>query len=265
MLWSPGRALTSCRVTRLAIAVSLTVCGAVSNAQVVAAPRALSLDSVLARHAAAVGPVATITTRRTSLLITGMAPFDIPIVVDAMRPNLLRKTMTLQGSAQVTAFDGAAAWRIDPFASSGRTPIDVPAAELADLLEESDFDGPLLAPVAARSRLAYVGPSVAVVAGRQVAVHSVRVTFPGGRQSTLHLDATSFLEVARTQRRPVMGNETEMQITSRDYRQVNGVRVPHLMEIAVQGSPAPIRIVVRTIEFNVPMQREQFQRPPGGR
>lgn len=239
--------------------------GAQASTAGAAPPAALSLDVVLARHAAATGPYARSMTRRTRLVISGVAPFDIPIEVEAMRPNLLRKTMTLQGSAQITAYDGTSAWRIDPFARSGRDPIDVPPAELADLLEEIHFDGPLLARGSDAPRLAYAGPAVVTVAGRRVAVHSVRVTFAGGRESTVHLDATSFLEVLRTQRRPVMGADTEMVITSSDYRAVRGLHVPHRLEIRVAGAPTPIGIALQSIELEVPLTRARFARPTAGR
>jgi hypothetical protein len=231
----------------------------------VAPPTAMPLEAVLARHAQATGPYARSMARRSRLMISGLAPFEIPIEVEAMRPNLLRKTMTLQGSAQITAYDGTSAWRIDPFARAGNAPIDVPPAELADLLEEIHFDGPLLARGSDAPRLAYAGATVVTLAGRRVAVHSVRVTFAGGRESTVHLDATSFLEVLRTQRRPVMGADTEMSIISSDYRPVRGLQVPHHLEIRVTGAPAPIRIVLQSIELEVPITRARFVRPTEGR
>jgi hypothetical protein len=52
-----------------------------------------------------------------------------------------------------------------------------------------------------------------------------------------------------------------MTITSSDYRTVQGLRVPFVVEIAPQGMPAPIRIVFDRVEFGVPMERGQFRRP----
>jgi hypothetical protein len=73
----------------------LKLFAAVANAQKVSAQRTGSLDAVLVRPAAAVGPNTKITTRRSSLVISGMAPFDIPVVAEAMRPNLLRLSRPL--------------------------------------------------------------------------------------------------------------------------------------------------------------------------
>lgn len=233
----------------------------VAAAQVPAAPAALPLDTVLTRYAAAVGRYQDIRTRRVAMRVTGMAPFEIPVVAEAMRPNLLLKKVTIQGAVQVTGYDGSKAWRIDPFASASGKPTDVPAADLADLIEESDFDGPLINAAAKGIRLRYVGPRVVQVAGAATPVHAIEVTWPNGRQSVAHLHATSYLEVLRTQTRPVMGNDVTMTITPKDYRTVQGIRMPLVTEIAIPGMPEPIRLRIDKVEFGVALRAAGFARP----
>ena len=46
-----------------------------TGAQPPVPPTPLTLDVVLARHAAAVGPLDRVTSRRTTLVMTGLAPF----------------------------------------------------------------------------------------------------------------------------------------------------------------------------------------------
>ena len=77
----------------------------------------------------------------------------------------------------------------------------------------------------------------------------------------MHLDAKTYLEVLRTQRRPVMGRDASMSITSGDYRVAQGIQVPYLMEILVEGSPAPVRLQIDKVEFNVVTDRARFRRP----
>lgn len=234
---------------------------AVASAQSVDAPAPMPLDSVLARYAAAIGPLQQVQTRRVAMTVTGMAPFEIPVVSEAMRPNLLLKKVTIQGPVQVTGYDGSKAWRIDPFASASGKPVDVPAAELADLIEEADFDGPLVNATAKGIRLRYVGPRVVQVSGAATPVHAVEITWPNGRQSVAHLQAYSFLEVLRTQTRSVMGNDVAMTITPKDYRRVQGIVVPFLMEIAPAGMPEPIRLRMHSVEFGVALKAADFARP----
>lgn len=234
---------------------------AIATAQTVSAPAPMSLDSLLSRHSASVGPVQNIQTRRVSSRVTGMAPFEIPVVTDAMRPNLLLKKVTLPGAVQITGFDGRGAWRVDPFASASGKPTDVPAAELADFLEETDFDGPLVNASAKGITLRYAGPRVVEVQGARTPVHGVEITWSNGRRSIAHLHATSYLEVLRTQRRPAMGREVAMTITLTDYRIVQGVQVPFLMEILPEGMPEPIRLQIDAVEFGVSLTSSDFKRP----
>jgi peptidoglycan/LPS O-acetylase OafA/YrhL len=234
---------------------------ALAAAQGVRPPAALPLDSVLSRHAAAVGPVGDFDTRRATLRVAGMAPIDLPMTIVAMRPNLIHKRVDIQGASQITAFDGRVAWRLDPFVSRGDRPMDVPAAELEDLLEEADFDGPLLSRAADRPKLRYVGPTVVKTATGDRGVHAVLVTFRPGRESTIYLDATSYLEIRRTQVRPVMGNDVEIVVTLSDYRDVQGIQVPHLTEIALPAMPQPIRIVMEKVEMDAAVAPSIFTRP----
>lgn len=231
------------------------------GAQAPAPPAAMPLPALLARYATASGPLAKVQSRRVAMKVTGILPEAIPVVSEAMRPNLLRKDATVAGAVQVTATDGTKPWRIDPFASRDGKPVDVPAAELADFLEETDFDGPLIGASAKGIVLGYAGPKVVQVRGTATPVHAVSVRWPNGRTATVHLDAKSYLEVLRTQRRPVMGRDASMSITSSDYRVVQGVQVPYLIEIAVEGSPAPVRLQLDKVDFNVAIDRGRFRRP----
>ncbi|MBK7594087.1 MAG: acyltransferase family protein [Gemmatimonadetes bacterium] len=187
-------------------------------------PAAMPLATLLARYATASGSLEKVQNRRVAMKVTGILPEAIPVVSEAMRPNLLRKDVTLAGAVQITATDGTKPWRVDPFASRDGKATDVPAAELADFLEETDFDGPLIGAAAKHVVLEYAGPKVVQVRGTATPVHAVNVRWPNGRTATVHLDARSYLEVLRTQRRPVMGRDASMSITSSDYRVVQGSR-----------------------------------------
>jgi glucans biosynthesis protein C len=230
------------------------------HAQTPTPPEALPLDTVLARYGAAVGPVHTLQTRRTALRVLGMAPFEIPVLIEAKRPDLIRKEVTIQGAVQITAYDGADAWRIDPFVPGGRRPMDVPAAEIPDLIEEADFDGVLINAAAKGHRVRYAGPGVVTIGGRRVPVHSLAVIRADSRESVIHLDARSYLEVQRVDRRPMAGRDLEITITPSDYRSVQGIAIPYAIEIAPEGLPTPIRVVVDRVEFGVPLDGQRFSR-----
>lgn len=231
--------------------VSITVASAA-----LAAP-APSVPDLLARHVQAVGPIDKIQSRRTKLRVIGMAPFDIPVTVEARRPNLIRKEVVLQGAVQVTAFDGTDAWKTDPFIPGGDKPAALPADERRSLMEEADFDGALVNAAAKGVKVAYVGPGQ--VDGKNA--HVLRVTIANGDEARVYLDASSLLEVRRVQTRSVMGKMTELEINSSDYRLVDGIRIPHRVDIGAPGSKQRMSIVIDAVAMNVPLEPARFALP----
>jgi hypothetical protein len=232
----------------LALFVSL------SAAAVAPAP---TVPELLASHLKAVGAPEKVQSRRVHMRVIGMAPFEIPVVVEAKRPNLIRKDVSLQGSVQVNAYDGSDAWKTDPFVPGGATPAAMAGDEAKALLEESDFDGALVNPAAKGIRVSYVGPADAL--GKPA--HALRVVLTNGNEATVYLDAASFLEVKRVQTRPVMGKPMELEIISSDYRVVDGLRLPHRIEIGAPGSKQRMAIVIDKMEMNVPLAAARFARP----
>lgn len=216
-----------------------------------------TVQTLLDQHAKALGPLERVTTRRVKMRVIGMAPFDLPVVVESSRPNLIRKEVSLQGSVQVTAFDGKRSWKTDPFVAGGDKPAPLPADEAKALLAESDFDGVLIQPAAKGIKVAYLGP--ATVDGK--AAHALRVTQPNGDAATVWLDATTFLEFKRTQPGPVMGQIKSLDIFTSDYRTVDGIRVPHKVEIGLSGAKEKMSVIVDVVELNVKIDPSRYSVP----
>lgn len=216
-----------------------------------------TVKEVLARHVQAMGPVDSVKSRRLKMRIIGMAPFELPVLIEAQRPNLIRKEVTIQGSVQVTAFDGKQSWKTDPFIAGGAQPSPLPAAEAKALLDEAEFDSILVNPAAKGAKVAYAG--TAAVNGRNA--HTLAVTLADGATVTIWVDADSFLEVKRTQMGPAMGSIKSLDIFSSDYRMVGGLRVPHKMEIGLTNAKERIAILVDAVEVNARIEPSRFAKP----
>lgn len=214
-------------------------------------------QSLLEKHSLALGPLAQIQTRRVQMHIIGMAPFDIPVTIEASRPNLIRKDVTLQGAVQVTAFDGKLAWKTDPFVPGGAAPSSLPADEAKALLGEADFDGMLIQPASKGIKVAYLGP--ATVDGK--AAHTLRITQANGDTATVWLDAATYLEFKRTQAGPVAGAMKDLDIFTSDYRVVDGIKVPHKIEIGLSGAKEKMSILVDKVELNPRIDASRFAKP----
>ncbi len=222
-----------------------------------AAEPAMTLQTVMAKHAQAMGPVEKVQSRRMRLRVIGMAPFEIPVMIEAARPNLIRKEVTIQGALQISGHDGKQTWKLDPFIPGGDKPAALAPAEAKALLEEAELDGLAALHAAKRIKVVYNGP--AVVDGK--AVHALGVTNPDGSPATVWLDATSFLEIKRTQQGLVMGAMKPVDILSSDYRSIDGVRVAHRLDIGLAGAKDKMSIAIDAVEMNVKLDPARFARP----
>ncbi len=215
------------------------------------------LPELLASHAKAMGTIDKVQSRRLRMRVVGMAPFDIPVVVESKRPNLIRKEVALQGSVQVQAYDGSDAWKSDPFVPGGSTPAAMPAEEAKVIVEEADFDGALVNPASKGIRVTYAGATE--TEGKRA--HTLRVILANGNESTVYLDAATFLEIKRVQTRPMMGKMVEAEIVPSDWRMVDGVRVPHRIEIGLPDAKQRVVVIIDAVELNVPLVAARFARP----
>ncbi|PXX39991.1 hypothetical protein [Undibacterium pigrum] len=221
-------------------------------------PASLALEAIMQRHLAALGDFSKVQSRRARLRIIGLAPFEIPTTVEAKRPNLLRRDVSVQGQLQVSSYDGKDAWKIDPFLPSGKRAVDMPTEELPAMLEESYFDGILVAAQKQGFPLQYAG--LDTQDGRRV--HVLKVSVPATGESTIYLDADSFLEIKRLQKRPVMGRMTELEVYTSDYRMQDGLMMAYRFEIGTKGASATQRMsmVVDAVENNPAIALSRFQR-----
>lgn len=211
------------------------------------------VKALVEKHLQALGPFQQVQSRRVRLRVTGLTPFELPVLTESCRPNLLRKEVNIQGQIQVSAFDGQDAWKTDPFIPGGGKPMTVSASERADLLEESVFD-PLLSdaglPVAyLRAETLPSGPA-----------HVLKVVTRNGVETQLYLDAKTFLEVKRVQKKPVNGRLVDIETTFSDVRWIQGTPIPHHMVIRIPGLPAPIGIRIDQVELNGAVDPRRFKR-----
>jgi outer membrane lipoprotein-sorting protein len=216
-----------------------------------------TVESIIKKHAMAIGDIGKVHSRRVKLRILGMAPFEIPTIVEAKRPNLIRREVNVQGQLQITGYDGKDAWKIDPFMPSGKKAIDVAVEDLPALLEETIFDGIVITASTLGFSPRYLGEQQ--IAGRTA--HVIKVTVPGTGETTVFLDTTTFLEVKRLQKRLVMGRMTDLEVFSSDYRQQDGMWIPFKMEIGTVGASQRMSMVIDAVENNPSIVETRFKRP----
>jgi hypothetical protein len=218
----------------------------------------LAIDQLLARHLEALGGAAKLKaqrSRRTTATLQGLAPFDVSVLVEQTRDRY-RREVRIQDAVQITAHSGKAGWKVDPFAGS-TAPQDLKGDELADLLEQMDFDGDLV-DAAAKGHVVRMEGVERLPSGP---AYRLDLRLASGRRSTVWLDAATFLEVKRVQTRPQQGQPITVELRSEDYREVGGVKVPFLVTITPQGAERSLLLRTLAVEVNPPLPEGRFIRP----
>ena len=82
------------------------------------------------------------TLRRTGKF-TGGGGFEAVVVQENKRPNSVREEFSLQGMTGINAYDGSTGWKIEPWQGK-RDPEALSEEEMRQIVEDADFDGPLV-------------------------------------------------------------------------------------------------------------------------
>ena len=121
----------------LAIAV-LAVCALPASAQ--------TADEIIAKYITTIGgmeELQAVTTLRRVGKSVGEMGFEVVVRQENKRPNLVRQEMTMQGLTGVTAYDRQGGWKIEPWGGK-KDAEPLGEEELKAILEDADFDGPLV-------------------------------------------------------------------------------------------------------------------------
>lgn len=199
------------------------------------------------------------TVRMTGRLQAGS--FTAKVGRDAMAPNLVRETMTLQGMTEIQAYDGKTGWKISPF-EGRKDPELLGEDDLRQLLDESDFYGPLVDYQAKGNKVEYLGHDD--VDGDDAL--KLKVTLKNGDLVYYYLDPETFLEIRMETVRFIRGSVREEFSEPGSYKLAGGVYYPFAAENGSKTRPGDTaKVTYDKIEVNVPLDRKLFEMPGGAK
>ncbi|MCA1628887.1 MAG: outer membrane lipoprotein-sorting protein [Acidobacteria bacterium] len=221
---------------------------------------AQTADEIIAKHVTAMGGMAKLNAVK-SMRLTGkmtVGPgIEAPAIIEFKRPKNVRLEITLQGMTAVQAYDGANAWQIMPF-QGNKNPEAMGEDERKNMEEEADFvEGPLVNYKAKGHKVELIGKDK--VEGSDA--YKLKITLKNGDVQTVYLDADTFLAVKAEGKRMVRGSEVETESFSGDYKEVEGLMIPHSLEAGQKGSPQRQRITIEKVEINPAVEDARFKMP----
>lgn len=187
---------------------------------------------------------------------SGGGGFEAVLVEENRRPNLVRQEFVIQGMTGVTAYDGKAGWKIEPW--NGKKDAEaLSEEEMKGIVEDSDLDGPLVNYRAKGVKVEYVGTDE--VEGTDA--YKLKVTLASGDVRFYYMDTDYFVPIKIDTKRMVRGAEREYETILGDYKEVGGWYLPFSVESGVKGSPNRQKVTYEKIEANVPLDDSRFARP----
>lgn len=216
-------------------------------------------DDIVAKHVEARGGLeklkAVQSVRMTGRITIG-PEMEAPLVMELKRPNKMRLDITVQGMIGSQAYDGSTGWAFMPFAGqAGPEPLSPDELKLAD--EQADIDGPLVDYKAKGNQVELVGEESVDGTG----TYKLKITLKDGEVRYYFLDTQSFLAIRTEGRRTVRGMEMDTVSSVGDYRDVDGIMFPFVVQNGARGRPERQTVTVEKVELNVPVDDARFTMP----
>lgn len=236
-----------------------TLLGFVLSLACITVVQAQTAEELVTKNLGAKGGVQAIKAL-TSLRMTGtfqQGTFNAPTVTEAKAPDLMRQSLTIQGMTAVQAYDGKAAWQIQPF--GGRKDPELMGEDDArSFIDDADFYGPLVDYQQKGNRVDYLGKEL--VDGDDAL--RLQVTLKNGDIYNYYLDPDTFLEIRIDKQVFIRGAVQETVTDVGSYKKVNNVYFPFSVESWPKASPGDRnQVTYDKIEANVALNDSLFQMP----
>jgi len=184
----------------------------------------------------------------------------LPFVLEMKRPNKTRFTIYAPQQLSMRLFDGKHGWKLRSTHSGQPDLQPYSADEVAFALDGQVIEGPLMDWRATGSAVVLEG--VGDIEGSKA--YRLGVKLPSGASYHVWLDARSFLDI-RSERdsRNAFGRPGSAARYYRNYRNVDGLKIPFLIENNTETGKILDRMVIDRILLNPPLEDEIFAKPLG--
>jgi protein SCO1/2 len=183
-------------------------------------------------------------------------PLQLPFVMELARPRKSRFEIQFQGQVAVQVYDGERGWKLRPFL--GRNEVEPYSdEELLSASQQDQLDGFLIDYAEKGSRLELMATEK--VEGREA--DKIKVTLSSGQVRNVWVDKANGLEVKLDGIRRLDGKPHAVSTFFRDYRNVNGLMIPHMLETVVDGVSGSEKILIEEVMINPALADARFERP----
>jgi outer membrane lipoprotein-sorting protein len=182
---------------------------------------------------------------------------QLPFVLEIKRPSKSRLEIEFAGKTAVQVYDGASGWKVRPFLNRNEVETFT-ADEAKTYASQPGFDGPLIDYVAKGTTVELAG--VEPVEGRNA--YNLKVTTKSGQVQHVWIDTQTFLDVkVEGAPRQMDGRMRTVWVYQRDFRPVQGLMIPFVLETAVDGYRETHKMIIEKAALNPTLDDALFTKP----
>ncbi len=216
-------------------------------------------DEVIAKYIKAVGgrkaldAIKTLRMTGKNVMAGGM---EMPMTMEAKKPNRMRIDITFQGMNMIQAYDGTIGWRIMPF--GGNLEPQKMSEEEANMFEAQADLEPFVDYTKKGHKVELLGKKE--TDGTEA--YEIKLTRKNGTVEHHFFDAEFFLPIKVTGKRKMQGMEMEYEQSIGDYKKVAGVMIAHSFSGQAKGNPmASSTLTFEKTEVNIDIPDSRFAMP----
>lgn len=180
---------------------------------------------------------------------------EFPLQLEMKRPSMVRFQATIQGMDMVQAYDGTTGWAVMPMMGKPE-PEEMADDQLKQILDQADFDGALV-------DYDKKGHSVELIGKEDVdgtEAYHLKITKKNGDIINSFIDTENFIEFRQQSKQDMQGVEVDATTDLSDYKEVDGILLPHSMSISM-GGPAMQVITINEVELGADISDDRFTMP----
>lgn len=182
---------------------------------------------------------------------------QLPFTLARQRPNKSRLEIEFAGKTAVQVYDGTNGWKVRPFLGRNEAEPFTPHEAKIEA-ESAGLGDPLIDAAAKGTKVEVAG--VEPVEGHDA--YKLKLTARNGSVQHVWIDARSFLDVKfEGVPRRMDGKLHTVWVYQRDFRSVQGVKIPFVQETMVDGFPQKHKVVLDKVVVNPKLGTATFAKP----
>ena len=184
---------------------------------------------------------------------------SMPFALEQKRPNRTRLQIDALGQRSMRIFDGMRGWKVLPPPQGQGQPSVQPytAQELKSAQAGHGIDGPLIDHAAKGNSVTLEG--LDEVDGHRA--YHLKVHLARGGDEDVWVDAETYLERRYDRMADGPGGQRRLTVTYADYRDVDGLKIPFLIETGGGQGATPDRMRIERVVLDAPIDDAVFENP----